>query len=134
MRQSLSQRADSWPAIHALELEVSCRCGSCSATIALTQKTCVYTVPVYVGEVEVLWLGGLDYLPAQLLTLLGGHLREDILGQLLIDIGGKVRGYLLIAGCCLLARDRPRPLLVAIDKVLVLLLRTAEQHSCEIHT
>jgi len=86
----------------------------------------VYAVLVHIGEAVPLLPGGLDQLLAKLHTLLRRHLREDVLGRLLVDVGGKVRSHLLVAGRRLLVRDRSGALLVAIHEVLVLLLRTTE--------
>jgi hypothetical protein len=93
----------------------------------------VYAVLVHVGEVEAILFGRPDQLPPELCPLLGRHLREDVLGRLLVDVWRKVRGHLLVACRRLLSRYRPRPLLVAIHEVLVLLLRTAEQPLSEVH-
>lgn len=94
----------------------------------------VYAVLVDIREAHALLASRLDQLLAELHALLGRELREDVLGRLLVHIGGKLRGNLLVASRRLLIRNRLRSLLEAVDKVLVVLLRTTERVVCPIYT
>ena len=51
----------------------------------------------------------------------GGVLGEDVLGRLLVDVRGEPRGDPLVTGGRLLSRDSLRPLLKAVDEVLLVL-------------
>ena len=82
----------------------------------------VYAVPIDVREALALLACLLDQLLTELHALLGRQLGEDVLGRLLVDVGGKLRGHLLVAGSCFLIGDRLRSLPEVLDKVLMILL------------
>ena len=87
----------------------------------------VYTVLVDVGEALALLAGGLDQGLPQLHALLRRQLGEDVLCRLLVDLGGKLRGDLLVAGRRLLPGYRLRALAVTVDEVLLVSRRVPER-------
>ena len=86
----------------------------------------VYAILIHVGEAVPLLPGRLNQLLTELHALLWRHLREDVLGRLLVDVGGKVRSHLTVAIRRLLVRDRPGALLITLDEFLVVSLRATE--------